>query len=138
MAFYGADRPTQIREIAERERIPVRFLEQIFQELRKAGIVSSKRGPQGGYILARDPAAIRLGDPIRALDGPLLAPESRTPAAARRKANPDSYRVLDAAFTELSTRIEACFDQMNIADLCTRAEELGLTRPGSYRSIYYI
>src|SRR6266511_3157361 len=69
MAFHSNGEPTQIREIAEREMIPGRFLEQIFQDLKKAGLIASKRGPRGGYQLARSAAEISLGDVIRALEG---------------------------------------------------------------------
>src|SRR4029078_11126671 len=57
----------QAKEVAKRQRIPLRYLEQIFQDLKKAGLVESKRGPRGGYTLRRDPADIRLGDIVRAL-----------------------------------------------------------------------
>src|SRR5690349_18911363 len=72
IAFHNDGRPTQIREIAERALIPARFLEQIFQDLKKAGIIASKRGPRGGYHLARPAAEISVGDVLRALDGPAL------------------------------------------------------------------
>src|SRR5262245_59094258 len=71
IAFHNDGRPTQIREIAARELIPMRFLEQIFQELKKAGLIGSKRGPRGGYHLARPAAEISLGDVVRALEGPV-------------------------------------------------------------------
>ena len=53
IAFYNDGRPTQVKDIAERQNIPPRFLEQIFQDLKRGGIVGSKRGPQGGYSLTR-------------------------------------------------------------------------------------
>ena len=62
IAFYNDGRPTQVKDIAERQGIPPRFLEQIFQDLKRANIVGSKRGPQGGYSLARRAAEIRLGE----------------------------------------------------------------------------
>jgi Rrf2 family protein len=71
IAFYNEGRPTQVKDIADRQGIPPRFLEQIFQELKRAGIVGSKRGPQGGYLLAQSADAIRLGDVVRALEGPI-------------------------------------------------------------------
>src|SRR5438132_13613134 len=55
LAFLASDQPAQIRDIAERQRIPVRFLEQIFQDLKRARLVDSKRGPRGGYQPARPP-----------------------------------------------------------------------------------
>ena len=58
-------------ELAAHEGIPVRFLEQILLQLRKAGYIDSRRGNHGGYLLAHPPASIRIGDIIRLMDGPL-------------------------------------------------------------------
>jgi Rrf2 family protein len=69
-----------IHELSERERIPVKFLEQILLTLRHAGILSSKRGVGGGYSLVRVPGEITVADVVQALDGP-FAP---VPCAAER------------------------------------------------------
>ena len=61
----------QVRQIAAEADVPVKFLEAILVELRKAGIVASKRGAQGGHALARSARTIMVGDIIRTLDGPL-------------------------------------------------------------------
>ena len=71
IAFFSDGGPTQVKDIAERQSIPPRFLEQIFQELKRSQIVGSKRGPHGGYSLTRSAESIRLGDVIRALEGPI-------------------------------------------------------------------
>jgi len=60
-----------IGEVAEANELPRKFLEAILVDLRNAGFVHSRKGRGGGYALARDPATIRVGDVIRALDGPL-------------------------------------------------------------------
>jgi Rrf2 family protein len=60
-----------IRELAERERIPVKFLEQILLQLKEAGFLDSKRGKKGGYLLRKAPRSIRIGDVVRLIDGPL-------------------------------------------------------------------
>lgn len=61
----------QAHPLAERSRVPARFLETILVDLREAGFVHSRRGPQGGHALARSADAIMVGDLIRAIDGPL-------------------------------------------------------------------
>lgn len=137
IAFYNEGRPTQVKDIAERQNIPPRFLEQIFQDLKRSGIVGSKRGPQGGYSLARRAGEIRLGDVIRALEGPIVLGE-RESAARRAAAGSDARRVTESVFRELSTRVEACFDALTIADICARADDLGLQRPGTQRHVYVI
>jgi Rrf2 family protein len=63
--------PILASEMARREQIPAKFLQLILLELTRRGIVRSRRGPGGGYQLARDPVAIDFGEVVRALDGPL-------------------------------------------------------------------
>jgi Rrf2 family protein len=64
-------RPMPAHEVAEAARVPEKFLEVILLDLRRAGFLSSRRGLQGGHVLARAPEQIGLGDVIRAIDGPL-------------------------------------------------------------------
>jgi Rrf2 family protein len=63
--------PTSVRDIAERTGLPQPYLEQILLALKGAGLVRSKRGVGGGYVLARAPAEIRLSEIISAVDGPI-------------------------------------------------------------------
>jgi Rrf2 family protein len=67
-------------DIAESNNIPKKFLDAILGDLRTAGLVSSRKGPGGGYMLARAPSEIKLGHVIRTIDGPLapIACASRT------------------------------------------------------------
>jgi Rrf2 family protein len=62
-----------VEQLAARQALPVKFLETIFTELRKDGVVISRRGVDGGYRLARNPGEISVADVIRAVDGPLAA-----------------------------------------------------------------
>jgi len=137
IAFYNDGRPTQVKDIAEREGIPPRFLEQIFQDLKRAGIVGSKRGPQGGYSLARTATEIRLGDVVRALEGPITLAE-KSDGTRRTRGGNDGKTVTDAVFKDISLRIEACFDAVTIADICSRADQLGIQRPRGQRIVYVI
>lgn len=137
IAFYNDGRPTQVKDIAQRQSIPPRFLEQIFQDLKRSGLVGSKRGPQGGYSLARRAGEIRLGDVVRALEGPIVLADRET-TIRRAAPGTDARRVSDTIFRELSSRVEACFDAVTIADMCARASELGLQRPGTQRDVYVI
>jgi Rrf2 family protein len=138
IAFYNQGKPTQVKDIAERQGIPPRFLEQIFQDLKRSGIVGSKRGPQGGYSLARHAAEIRLGDVVRALEGPITLGDKSEVSPGRVRSASESRRVTEVVFRDLSSRVEACFDSISIADVCSRAEQLGLKRPGAQRYVYVI
>jgi Rrf2 family protein len=71
LAAKGGDTPIQISEIAEAERLPRKFLEQILAELKKPGIVRSHRGRAGGYSLGRAAKDISFADVLRVTDGPL-------------------------------------------------------------------
>lgn len=160
IAFYNEGRPTQVKDIADRQGIPPRFLEQIFQELKRAGIVGSKRGPQGGYLLAQSADAIRLGDVVRALEGPIslgsdesidpeLSGSERSVPAARgeggrsggrrsRRELLDGHLATESVFHDLSARVEACFDAVTVADICARAQQLGIQRPHPQGYVYVI
>jgi Rrf2 family protein len=134
MAFHDDGGPTQIREIAEREMIPMRFLEQIFQDLKRAGLIGSKRGPRGGYHLARPAEEISVGDVLRALEGPAAVVLTDDDDRARRS-GPDAT---DAVFRDLAVRVEKCFDGVTIADVCARGASLGVRRKTRERSSYVI
>jgi len=125
MAFHSDGQPTQARDIARRQEIPLRYLEQIFGELRRARLVHAKRGPRGGYSLARTPADISLGDVIRAVQGPItLVDPVETAEVGRSKVVPGSI------WRELGQKVSACFDAVTIADVCKRGDDLGILRSG--------
>jgi Rrf2 family protein len=135
LAFHTEQGAAQIKDICERQAIPPRFLEQVFQDLRKAGIVTSKRGPRGGYQLASPPERIRLGDILRALEGPVqLLPVARSPELVASS----SYGVTEQVFRGLSSNVEACLDSVTIADMCKQAEAMGITRRPPPAYVYAI
>jgi Rrf2 family transcriptional regulator, iron-sulfur cluster assembly transcription factor len=136
IAFHNHGKATQIKDIAERQAIPPRFLEQIFQDLKRAGLVSSKRGPRGGYQLALPPAEIRIGDIVRALEGPIALAASKE--KDRGEGDATSRAVTEETFEELSQQIETCFDSKTIEDLCERGEALGFRRRPPSRYVYVI
>ena len=71
LAVHYCDGPQSIKCIAERQNVPEAYLEQLIAMLRRAKLVISNRGSQGGYRLARDPAQVTVGDVLRALEGGL-------------------------------------------------------------------
>src|SRR5437764_4141068 len=71
LALHGEERPTSVKEIAERTGLAQPYLEQILLAVKGAGLVRSKRGVGGGYVLARVPDEITLADILAAVDGPL-------------------------------------------------------------------
>jgi Rrf2 family protein len=134
LAFH-AEGSGQIKEICERQAIPPRFLEQVFQDLRRAGLVTSKRGPRGGYQLALPAERIRLGDIMRALEGPVrVLPAARD--AALEQAS--SYRVAVETLGAVSSSIEAHLDAVTIATMCEQAEAMGIERRPPPAYVYAI
>jgi Rrf2 family iron-sulfur cluster assembly transcriptional regulator len=135
LAFHAEQANAQVKDICERQAIPPRFLEQVFQDLRRAGLVTSKRGPRGGYQLALAPEQIRLGDIVRALEGPVrLLP----PARGAELSETPSYRVAEVALGGVSASIEACLDAVTIADMCLQAESMGILRKSPPAYVYAI
>ena len=77
LAVHSADSPIPLSSIAERQDLSLGYMEQVFSVLRKAGLVKSIKGAQGGYILAEDAASITVGDVLRALEGDLKSSRRR-------------------------------------------------------------
>ncbi len=114
--------PAQVRQIAKRQRIPQRFLEQIFAKLRQADVVVGKRGPRGGYSLAKDPKDIRLEEVMRALR-PKLQEDTRTDAPALAE-------LIDVVWSEIEGSFQSTLRGVSLANLCERAKQLGITDAG--------
>jgi len=74
LAMHLGTAPVQAKSIARRQAIPARFLEQVLHSMKKAGLVSSLRGAQGGYVLSKKPSEVSIAEILEALDGPLLPP----------------------------------------------------------------
>src|SRR5262245_13332968 len=71
LSLHYGEGPVQIHDIAARQAIPVKYLEQILLSLKRFGFLQSRKGPGGGYFLAKPPSEITLGAVVRAMDGPL-------------------------------------------------------------------
>lgn len=85
LAMHFGAVPVQAKSIARRQAIPVRFLEQVLYGMKKAGLVSSLRGAQGGYILSKKPSDVSVVEILEALDGPLLPLRGRADLAEARR-----------------------------------------------------
>jgi Rrf2 family protein len=72
LAMQGGSAPIQAKTIARRQGIPARFLEQVLHAMKKAGLISSLRGAQGGYVLSKKPSDVSIAEILEALEGPFL------------------------------------------------------------------
>jgi Rrf2 family transcriptional regulator, iron-sulfur cluster assembly transcription factor len=140
LAFHNAGVATQAKDIARREGIPLRYLEQIFQDLKRAGIVDSRRGPRGGYTLKRPADQIRLGEVVRALQGPLddiFTPEDESDGKKRARTG-GAQLVTSSLWRELANHVSGWFDQVSLGDLVRRGLELGVPRGDKKPPMYFI
>ena len=71
LALHYGNGVVTIHELAKRADLPIKFLEQVLLDLKRGGFVESKRGKIGGYMLAKPPSRIRIGDVVRFIDGPI-------------------------------------------------------------------
>ena len=119
--------PVLIAELAERERIPHKFLELILLELRNAGILRSKKGKGGGYALARPPREVTLGQIIRVVDGP-LAPipcvSERAYVRCEECVSEESCGTR-MVMKEVRDAIAKILDGTTLADVCERVAKVG-------------
>ena len=83
MAYHSGTLPAQIKDISRRQAISPRYLEQIFQDLKKAGLLNSRRGPQGGYFLAKKPQEITVRDIVLAAEGKMALVDCTDEACAK-------------------------------------------------------
>jgi Rrf2 family protein len=131
----AGDGPVKGERIAQAQGIPVKFLENILLELRRAGLVQSQRGAEGGYWLARPPAEIRLADVIRAVEGPIANVRGAPPESASYPGPAESLREVWIA---VRANLRAVLEQVTLADLATGRlpdEVAELTRePDAWRS----
>lgn len=109
----------QAAEIARANVIPKKFLDAILGDLRNAGIVTSQKGPGGGYRLARSPADIRLGQVVRSLDGPLapIACASRSAYQPCRDCRDVKRCVVRLSMTRVRDAISGVLDATSVSDL---------------------
>ncbi len=136
VAFHGRGEATQVKDIARRQQVTPRYLEQIFHTLKKEGILSATRGPRGGYTLARPAETLRVGDIVRATEGPIRFEIEKEKARRGGEGDLGAYFLCEV-WEEMAERIEAVLDEVTIADLCARAEAAGLRRETAQDPLMY-
>ncbi|NJD91475.1 MAG: Rrf2 family transcriptional regulator [Geobacter sp.] len=138
IAYHCGNQSCQIQDISRRQNISQRYLEQIFQSLKKAGILRSKRGPQGGYILAKDLQEITVRDIINATEGDLLLVECATSGRKRKPCVIDGVCATQTVWEEAAHILDKFFATLTLQDLCSRGEKLGIVREKDQRLMYHI
>ncbi len=119
LAGYGDGLPRALADIAQHQVISLSYLEQIFAQLRRNGLVKSVRGPGGGYLLARPPAETAIADIMMAANDPAHKPR---PAPVRAGAG----SVTEYLWEEVDNRIYLFLNSVTLADVCEK-RVLGLS-----------
>jgi Rrf2 family protein len=121
----GVSQILSIQEIAKREHVPKKFLEQVLLALKKAGIVQSNRGKTGGYALRGVPAGVTLGDIIRAVDGPLAPLPCANTVQPVKCADCSALEHcwLRTMMMEVGEAVTAVLAQITLAEICRRAAQ---------------
>ncbi len=120
LALDGGTTPVSVRDIATRTGLPQPYLEQILLALKGAGLVRSKRGVGGGYILARDPADITLGDIVSAVDGPITLGDFGAPHTDGA-CDHEGQCVLLAVWGDTAEHMRRHLDALHLDDLVAMA-----------------
>ena len=129
IAYHASGMPAKVKDIARRQGISPRYIEQIFIKFKQHGIIKTMRGPNGGYLLANEPSQISLGDIIRAIEGNIELVSCKS--ATTDNADECSIKkqcVTAPIWNELNGQISSFFDSITIQDLCERGKGLGIER----------
>ncbi len=118
--------PTSVRDVAERTGLPQPYLEQILLALKGAGLVRSKRGVGGGYVLARPPSEITLGQIVSAVDGPIVAGDFGEPHQ-NGACDHEGQCVLLTVWADVGHQMRSHLDSFTLADMVARARGTGVT-----------
>ncbi|MGO9198543.1 MAG: RrF2 family transcriptional regulator [Acidimicrobiales bacterium] len=116
----GEATPTSVRDIAERTGLPQPYLEQILLALKGAGLVRSKRGVGGGYVLARPASDITLGQIVSAVDGPIMVGDFGQPHE-NGACDHEGQCVLLSVWSEVGEHMRHHLDSFTLADMVDRA-----------------
>ncbi|MGH7321856.1 MAG: RrF2 family transcriptional regulator [Candidatus Rokuibacteriota bacterium] len=132
LAVHHGEGLVPIQEVARRQGIPQRYLEQVLLLLKRAGFLESKRGSAGGYQLRRAPGTISVGEVLRAVEGRVTALEvaGRNPSHASEAASSD----LAPLWGEIAGAVATVIDRTTFGDLAEQAK----ARRSPERTIYHI
>ncbi len=130
LASHYGEGPIELKEIARKEDISIKYLEQVIIPLRTTGLVKAVRGSKGGYSLAKPPSEILLNDLVETLEGPLELIEClRNPAACKRA----QACVTRDIWGDVQEAIRKIFCSVSLQDLLNRRSEKKDLLPSMYQ-----
>ena len=131
LAIYAHETPIQARAIARRHGIPIRFLEQVLHAMKKAGLVESQRGAQGGYLLTHEPTAMSIADIFEALEGPVLHRLSVDQRTRNRHATKPEL-LLDDVWEQVQQAERKVLENVTVEQLAMRLRTIDAQRNPMY------
>ena len=120
LAMHSGEGPISLKSVAARQQISEHYLEQLMGQLRKAGLVKSTRGAQGGYILVKKPSDVTVGDIIRVMEGPIAPVDcllNNDPLAAGYCPKREKC-VTRGVWQKVGESIAGVLDSITLLDLC--------------------
>ncbi|HUJ03408.1 MAG TPA: Rrf2 family transcriptional regulator [Rhizomicrobium sp.] len=133
IAFNARPEPVQAKEITARQGVPQRYLEQVMQQLVRAGVLKGVRGPRGGYRLAKERRRISVGDIVRVAES--IEDQENEEAAPRSDLG---ARIVTPLIQSLQEDVMKRLDAVTIEDLCQRAREAGVECGGGVSADFTI
>ena len=124
IAIFGVDQPVALSEIAVRQNISISYLEQLIAKLKKANIVTSIRGAQGGYQLAQSPDKISVGDILRALEGDLNPVDCAAITGEGETCDGSKVCVTKLVWKKISDSINDTVDHIMMSELLEESHHL--------------
>ncbi len=132
LALQNGGSPVQAKAIARRQAIPLRFLEQVLLAMKKAGVVDSLRGAQGGYLLSKLPGEISLAEIVEALDGSLSPASGRRPATRRLRERGRQESLLTTVWERVRQAELGVLSAVTLQELAERHQQLDQQRTLMY------
>lgn len=116
--------PVPLKDISRREEISVNYLEQLFARLRREGLVEGTRGPRGGFLLTKNPNRVKIGDIIRAIEGPISLVYCVDPKERKKECHRADTCITRLLWKRTSEKIAEILDAVTLEDLCEEARRL--------------
>lgn len=129
IAVSADTEPAAVSAISERQDISIRYLEQLLSKLRKAGLVRSIRGAQGGYVLSRSAEEISVGDVLRALEGDLIPVDCTELTDTEETCSGSKYCVTKTVWKRINDSIAKTVDAIYLSELADEAKAVQQGKP---------
>ena len=129
IAVFGENEPAAVSAISERQDISIRYLEQLLSKLKKAGLVKSIRGAQGGYVLAGNAEDISVGDVLRALEVDLTPVDCTELTDTEETCSSSKYCVTKTVWKRINDSIAKTVDSIYLDELADEARAVQQGKP---------